>query len=349
VLDAAVSQVLAAEPVAIPLLARFTEVIVQDSSVINLPADLVEVWRGCGGSNGQSPSALKTQVRFDVLTGALQVLAVDHGRTHDRRASVQQTPLPVGALRLSDLGYFSLSALRACGEQGAFFVTRMLSNTAVFDAAGTRVELGRLIVQGGPRGLDCRVRIGSTEKLAVRLLAVPVSQEVADQRRRRLAAEGRRRGQTVSKASLALAAWTILVTNTTPEQLSLHEALVLSRVRWQIELLFKLWKQHGKVDDWRSAKPWRILTEVYAKLTAMVVQHWLFLVVFWAYPDRSLVQASATVRRFAILLACGLAGVIDLTVALDQIQRCLHRGCRINPRRKHPNTYQLLLDLPDAA
>ena len=42
--------------------------------------------------------------------------------------------------------------------------------------------------------------------------------------------------------------------------------MVLLRVRWQIELLFKLFKSHTQVDTWQSQKPWRILCEVYAKI-----------------------------------------------------------------------------------
>jgi IS4 transposase len=82
-----------------------------------------------------------------------------------------------------------------------------------------------------------------------------------------------------------------------PERLTLREALVLGRMRWQIELLFKLWKSHGHVDESRSTKPWRILCEVYAKLLAMLVQHWVFLVSLWAYPDRSLPKAAQTVQK----------------------------------------------------
>jgi IS4 transposase len=70
----------------------------------------------------------------------------------------------------------------------------------------------------------------------------------------------------VSAARLRLADWTILLTNVPPELPSVEEALVLARCRWQIELLWKLWKQHGKIDTWCSEKPYRILTEIYAKL-----------------------------------------------------------------------------------
>jgi len=49
--------------------------------------------------------------------------------------------------------------------------------------------------------------------------------------------------------------------------------MVLLKIRWQIELLFKLWKSHGRVDEWRTKKPARIVCEIYAKLIGLVVQH----------------------------------------------------------------------------
>ncbi len=48
---------------------------------------------------------------------------------------------------------------------------------------------------------------------------------------------------------------------------------MLVRCRWQIELLWKLWKAHGKLDTWRSYKPKRILTEIYAKLLGLLITH----------------------------------------------------------------------------
>jgi hypothetical protein len=110
-------------------------------------------------------------------------------------------------------------------------------------------------------------------------------------------------------------------------------------------LLFKLWKQHGCIDEWRSTKPWAILCEVYAKLIAMVFQHWLLVICCWGYPNRSLVKAAQTIRTFAPLLSSGLSGLSSLSDVLERFQCILQHGCRINPRRKHPNTYQRLLTL----
>ena len=83
---------------------------------------------------------------------------------------------------------------------------------------------------------------------------------------------------------------------------------------------------------------------MYAKLLAMVVQHWLLLTGCWAYPDRSLVKAAQTVRHHAMHLASVLACPAALCAAIGIIHRCLAAGCRLNRRKKKPNTYQLLLD-----
>jgi hypothetical protein len=154
--------------------------------------------------------------------------------------------------------------------------------------------------------------------------------------------EARRRGQSVSTRKLTLADWTIQVTNVPAEQLTVAEAMIVGRVRWQIELLFKLWKSHGKIDEWRSAKPWRVLTEIYAKLLAMVIQHWILVVTSWQYPERSMVKGAQTVRAHACYLACVFHSAAQLMTALASIERCLAAGSRVNKRRKRPNSCQLL-------
>ena len=72
----------------------------------------------------------------------------------------------------------------------------------------------------------------------------------------------RDKGRQVSATRLARAAWTLGVTHVPGERLTVREGLVRGRMRWQIALLFKLWKSHGRVDESRRTTPWRILGEV---------------------------------------------------------------------------------------
>ena len=142
----------------------------------------------------------------------------------------------------------------------------------------------------------------------------------------------------------------MLITNVPAKLLALNEAFVLYGVRWQIELLFKLWKSIGQLDESRSNNPWRILCELYAKLLAMLIQHWIFLTSFWDFPDRSLTKAARTIQKHTINLAIACnKRIYRLREAIQVINSCLAAGCRMNPRRARPNTYQLLLNCNDLA
>src|SRR5207247_8306616 len=121
------------------------------------------------------------------------------------------------------------------------------------------------------------VRILHGSKLEVRLLAVRLPEQEAEQRRQRVRREARQRGRAVSQRKLDLCGWNILVTNAPAALLGLLEACVVRRVRWQIELVFKVFKSEGRIDQTRSQCPGRVLCELFAKLLGMVVQQWALL------------------------------------------------------------------------
>ena len=89
----------------------------------------------------------------------------------------------------------------------------------------------------------------------------------------KLKSEAKSKCKKVSERSLRLSDWTVLCTNVPYELLTLEEAMTLIRIRWQIELLFKLWKSEGHIDESRSESSWRVLCELYAKV--MVIHHWI--------------------------------------------------------------------------
>ena len=119
-----------------------------------------------------------------------------------------------------------------------------------------------------------------------------------------------------------------MLTNAPARLLSAEEVLVVVRLRWQIEWLFRLWKEHGHLDEWRSLDPWRILCELYAKLTAMVIQHWLITAGCWQDPHRSLVKAAQVVRREAGRLMMALCEG-NLEQVIGSILQCMQAGCRL--------------------
>jgi hypothetical protein len=123
-----------------------------------------------------------------------------------------------------------------------------------------------------------------------------------------------------------LLGWTILLTNVPKERLSVADALVLARCRGPRELVWKLIKQVGKIDTWRSEKPERILTEIFAKILGMLITYWLTLVECWQQPNRSLVKARQVVQWMTPVLALGIAGVVCLQMAVGRTGTTMRGG-----------------------
>jgi hypothetical protein len=344
VLEAMVKQVVLTNCNPFPVLDSFNGVYIRDSSVIALPNELQEIWHGVGGTAGET-AALKLQVNLDFQTGRVHGPVLQEGRAHDQTSPFQTESLPAGALHLGDLGYFNLDRLAKDQAEGVFWITRLKLGTSVYGLDGQRLELASWLSSSAASLIDIQVSLGEKHRLSCRFIAVRVPQEVADRRRHLLKESARKKQRPVSAQQLKLAEWTVVVTNVPEERLSAHDVLTLLRVRWQVELLFKLWKSHAKVDEWRSENPWRILCEIYAKLIGLCLSHWLFAVSLWPYPDRSLFQAAKTVQKWATPLALAMQDPGQLRTTLIALCNCLMAGCRQQKRKTHAATFQELLSL----
>lgn len=365
-LEEAVGQVISSEASAPELLERFNGVYLQDGTVISLPAAFAQSWPGCGGNTPEAgTSSVRAQVRLELAQGQMQGPWLQPGRDAERSGEAYETPLPAGCLYNVDMGYFTLSDMRRHDKQEHFWLTQAKASVKLYDARGQCWDLLDLLEAQHSDTIDLSVQVGVKERLPARLIAVRLSPEQVQERRKRANKQyegppkgcqppGKRRGATqgkrqrwrknrrVSPARARLLEWTVLLTNVPLERLSVEEALVLARCRWQIELLWKLWKQHGKLDTWRSMKPYRVLTEIFAKLLGLVITHWLTLLGCWQAPNRSLVKARQVVQWMVPGLALALAGDVPMERVVQRTVATMQRGCTLNARHKQPNTYQLV-------
>jgi Transposase DDE domain len=345
-LNAAFTQVVAADPVAIPLLERFSEVIVEDSTTLSLPDELEKIWQGCGNATESAKSAFKMQVRWDLLTGAFKGQTLTDGRVPDTRSPLRLNRRQRRSLRIVDLGYFDTQQFQKDSERGEYWISRLKGGGSlqIFDDAGNPLNLYEVLsAYAGRSSYECAIQVSATTRLPARLIAYPVPEEVVIKRQESHYRKAQKHSRKPSKKILDLCGWTLIITNIPAEELNHQEALVLLRARWQIELLFKLWKQYAQADVSRSKNSWHILCDFYAKLIGMIIVHWMMIIGCWQVPNRSMVKAAKAIRKQIVLIARALIGREDLDQILQEITQGLDR-CRIDKRKKHPNTFQLLLD-----
>jgi len=120
--------------------------------------------------------------------------------------------------------------------------------------------------------------------------------------------------------------------------LTLRQVVLTYRLRWQIELLFRLWKSEGELDRVAGRLRERVLCEIYAKLIGMVVFHYLTAPVRWAERELSPVKALQTLQRHIMEVAVALDSLPDLQSALAKLLRRWKRFALKDKRRTRLST-----------
>lgn len=332
-------------PALLPLLHRFHGVFLRDATLVSLPPSLAELFPGRGGRqvpHGQA-AAVKLVFEAEVSTGGLSEMSLLAGLDNEKTAEVAGKPLPAGALLLEDLGFFCGERLQEYLDQGVYVVTRVPAWTAFFEPDGRRLDLLQWLRRSAGDQVERTVRILHGRKLTLRLLAQRLPEAEVEQRRQRVRQEAQQRGRPVSQKKLDLCAWNLLLTNAPRELLGIPEAGVVRRVRWQVELVFKVFKSEGKIDRTRSRCPYRVQCELYAKLLAMVVQQWALLAAGYQMLRHSARRASRRVRKCAGRLLAALGRVERLARVVAHLARLLRRRCRIVRRKAEPSTLDRLM------
>jgi hypothetical protein len=258
------------------LLAPFKRVLIFDSSSWDVDSHLADVLPGSGG--GASAANCKLQAGYEYKHGELGLFKIDPGTRPD---NAYTTTLPSllrsGDLALFDQGYFKLETLSQIAKKGAFFLTRFLVKTGLRDAKKLApIDLQNVLYQFC--GNTCRFDVvmggqNGLPEVRCRLICQRVNEQFANERRRRLLKEAKKKGRTPSDMHLALCDWTLLVTNVSDKNLPVQMAWHLYSLRWQIELIFKQLKSVFAIHQSHTRNFSRLRCEIYGKLIFAVLIH----------------------------------------------------------------------------
>ena len=335
-LERAMQQIISGERMDVELFKHFKSVRLADSSIVSVPEEFAQIYPGCGNQHGQSAS-LKLQVNLDLLKGELH-LAVQNGQASDHTSPVAFITT-AGELSLRDLGFFSVKGLEGISAAGGYFLSRAPTDQIYYDAKGKAIPIHTLLVDG----LDSKVWLG--KRLAVRMVVLKVPKAVKQSRVERIKAEAKRKGKAVSPQALLLAGWDIRVTNADAKILSIRAIFVISRLRWQIELWFKVCKSVNHIDESRSRNPFRILTEILAKILGCLIQHWCIAVSAWHIPDKSLFRLAKTIQREALGLFDAIPSLKAIRNWIGKLRRITSVGCTVERKQHKPAAFQLVEEL----
>ena len=226
-------------------------ILIGDSSAIELHRSLNEIFPGGSNQNKQS-AQLRLQCTLDLLSGQWVDGGFERYLRQDAKAAhdlVEKNVLKKADLIIRDLGYAVIDSFAGIAAKDAFFLSRLHPQWNVYsDAAkGDKLDLITLLEQKAIVEGSCfrmKVRIGSRQKMPCELIAVRIPAAVAATRRRRAREVARRKGVTHTKRYMRLQNWTLLVTNLDESSATIDQLCELYRLRWRVEMFFKLCKSH---------------------------------------------------------------------------------------------------------
>lgn len=231
----------------------FNRILIQDSSCIKLPDSLSEYFPGSVNQYGKKKAIARVQLCIDLKSNAYRDIDLKSYCNHDGTyADKILDYIEHGDLILRDLGYSITRIFRQIDNLGAYFISRLhvkwcvldTENEEVIDLVGTLKKLD----QSNTQVLDKEVKIGKNEKLKVRLVSIKLTEQQA-QKRRAQARKNGNRNKKGSKSTSYLLGWNIFITNIDQDQLSVQKVYKFYSLRWHIELIFKNWKSHFRINE----------------------------------------------------------------------------------------------------
>ena len=269
---------------------QFDKVILRDATSFQLPAHMSTFYLGNGGST--SNSVIKIQQEYELLTGKILRLDFRDGVENDVSwLNKFLFKIEKNTLYLSDLGYYKLDHLKEINDNGGYFISRYKIGTKLYvknelggyedlDWEKTISEVLNVSNEGdSSANFDKEIYIGTgKDRLCVRLHMQSIPEDAVEKRLKRYKNKALSQSKTkkgnktqVSDFKKELARFNIFITNAPEDKLKASTIYEFYRLRWQIELLFKIWKSIFKIDKIGQMNIFRFQCHLYGKLISILI------------------------------------------------------------------------------
>lgn len=160
----------------------FKRILVQDSTIIKLPLRLFEVFSGISNAHSKACNA-RIQGIYDVLNEKFIEFSIDSYSKNDLIAA-SETELKKGDLSLRDRGYLINDEIQRHKNTNAHCIYRYKFGVMLLDEIN-EVPINLLKKLKKDRFIDMNVKLNNKSKTTVRIVAEPVNEEIANERRRK--------------------------------------------------------------------------------------------------------------------------------------------------------------------
>lgn len=157
-------------------------ILVQDSTIISLPEKLFDFFSGVSNQSTKLCNA-RIQGVYDILNEQFVSFFIDKYSKNDLEAAPELT-LKQGDLSLRDRGYLINDEIQRHINVGADCIYRYKNRMCLLDNE-TEKPINLLAMLEKKSSLDLKIKLNNKDKTVVRLVAFPVTEEIANKRRMR--------------------------------------------------------------------------------------------------------------------------------------------------------------------
>lgn len=248
-------------------------ILIKDSVCFQIDESLKEIFPGSGGDG--SDASVKIQFEYDLLNGHINDLSLNAFCDQDAPnslATIEKTT--AGDLILRDLAYLNLEFLEQLDYiQGAFYIFRAHPNIYIYEKQEDRyvkIDFSKItcyMKKHNITNMEQEVYLGQKKKLKTRLIIYLLPEQQIEKRLRKAKRRNKKdKRKTLSKEYKARVSLNLFVTNLSREQIRTEHIWNIYKIRWQIELMFKIWKSLCHIEKVKKVNRYRLQCYIYAKL-----------------------------------------------------------------------------------